>query len=278
MYRLIRFGDLSLVGANQVDDIGSGVTPTSYQALPTGGALDLYGNRQMHPGAVERVRAMRLRVATETADEYLQLLALRGKRDRLYRQMPDGSIHWMYARLVEVSAQRHYEQAQYKLIQDVSLRFVTSSPTWNGRAIGTWYLDTGEYLDNGLLLSMAVDVDGADTEFVLALNPDSAPVRAMRITITNLGLDADMPSFELSRAGGESLDFSAAVDGELILDTGAMQALNGGVDRYDALILGASSDLSAWITLRPGTNTMAVHVPSAAAHGTISFALYEAWY
>jgi hypothetical protein len=179
---------------------------------------------------------------------------------------------------VEVSAQRHYEQAQYKLIQDVSLRFVTSSPTWNGRAIGAWYLDTGEYLDRGLLLSTAIDMDGEDTEFVLALNPDSAPVRAMRITITNLGLDADMPSFELSRAGGESLDFSAAVDGELILDTGAMQALNGGVDRYDALILGASSDLSAWITLQPGTNTMAVHVPSAAAHGTISFALYEAWY
>ena len=88
MYRIIRFGQVDLEYFNQVDSIGSGPTPTAYQTLSDGGALDLYGSMQKHPGAVERTKTLRLKAGTQAEVEtlFFQLLAMRGKRDRLYRR------------------------------------------------------------------------------------------------------------------------------------------------------------------------------------------------
>ena len=104
MYRLISFGLISLEHYDPMDDIGSGETPTSYLSLPEGGAIDNFGSIQKHPGVVERVKTITIyHDSDETAvNLYLQLLALRGKRDRLYRRTITGDIHWMYARLKEV--------------------------------------------------------------------------------------------------------------------------------------------------------------------------------
>ena len=64
MYRIIRFGTQNLEFYNQVDSIGSGNTPTSYQALPEGGAIDNFGNLQKWPGVVDRIKSLRLVAST----------------------------------------------------------------------------------------------------------------------------------------------------------------------------------------------------------------------
>ncbi len=290
MYRLIRFGLQSLVFHNQVDTIGSGATPTAYQQLPEGGALDMYGDQQKHPGTVERAISRRLSMppgASAQADLetlFLRLLALRGTRNRLYREMIGGDIHWQYARLVEVSAERSYEITKYGRIQDISLRFVTQEAFWRGDLGGIWYLDSGEYLDSGLSLDsgQTYPLTTSPTSFTISLGLSAdagrAAVRAVRMGIS-AGV-ASMSAITITRAGGESITFGGAIlaNKTLVIDTGTMQVLNDGVDAYDDLTLSPTADLAAWFALEPGDNPVTVTFTGGGAGKQISFEYYEVWY
>jgi hypothetical protein len=284
MYRLTKFGTLAIEHYNQVDAIGSGATPSAYQTLPEGGALDLFGSQQKHAGNVERVKSMRLSAATEAALEalYFGVLQLRGKRDRLYRRTVSGDIHWQYARLVEVSAQRTYELAKYKLIQDVDLRFVTQEAFWRGDFGGVWTLDAGEYLDTGLAYDSGdvYALSSSPTALTIAIGTDAgrAPTRAVRMTIS-AGASA-MSAITIARTGGESVTFSGTINAnkQLVIDTGTMQVLNDGVDAYADLTLSPTADLAAWFSLLRGSNAITVTFTGGGTGKQIAFQYYEAWY
>ena len=286
MYRLIRFGTINLEYYNQVDTIGSGAAPTVYQALPEGGALDIFGNQQKHPGTVERIKTMRLSVATETelTALYMRLLALRGKRDRLFRRTAAGDIHWIYARLMEVTADRNYELTKYRLIQDVSLRFVTQEAFWRGDLGGQWHLDSGEYLDSGLSFDSgrSYPLTTSPTSFTVATgavnDPGRAAVRAVRIAI-DAG-DVDMSNITVARTGGESLTFAGtiAANKQLIIDAGTMQVTNDGADAYDDLTVAPTADLAVWFALEPGDNDITVTFTGGGPAAKIEFTYYEVWY
>ena len=285
MYRLIRFGTTDLQHYNQVDAIGSGVTPTAYQVLPEGGALDLFGSQQKHPGAVERSKSMRLTSSTEAALEslFFQLLALRGQRDRLYRETSSGDIQWQYARLVEVTAERSYETAKFKRIQDISLRFMTQEAFWRGDLGGVWYFDSGEYFDSGLEFdsSRTYPLTTSPTSFTITVGASAdagrAASRAVRMQIS-AGASA-MSAITIARTGGESITFSGTVLANKILtiDTGTMQVTNDSVDAYDDLALSPTADLAAWFALEPGDNVITVSFTGGGTGKQIDFYYYEAW-
>jgi hypothetical protein len=283
MYRLIRFGLINLEYYNQVDAIGSGSTPTAYQLLPEGGALDLFGSMQKHPGVVERTKSIRLRGATEAELEqlYLQLLAMRGKRDRLYRRTTTGDIHWMYARLVEVSAQRNYEQSKYRLIQDVDLKFIAQEATWRGDYGGVWYFDSGEYFDSGLRFDSGeiYNLDGSPKAITISIGAEVGrmPTRSLQMRIT--AGSAAITSITIARAGGESLSFvgTIAAGKELLIDTGTMQVTNDGDDAYDDLAISPIADLAVWFAFEPGDNDLTITYVGGGTGSTISFQYYEAW-
>ena len=290
MYRLIRFGLQNLVFSNQVETIGSGTTPTAYQPLPEGGALDGYGDQQKHPGAVERTISRRLSMppgASAQADLetlFLRLLALRGTRNRLYRQMITGDIHWQYARLVEVVAERSYEITKFGRIQDIALRFITQEAFWRGDLGGIWYFDSGEYLDSGLSLDsgQAYPLTSSPTAFTvsLGLSADAgrAAVRAVRMGISAGA--SNMSAVTIARAGGESITFSGTIleYKTLVIDTGTMQVLNDSVDAYDDLTLLPTADQAVWFALEPGDNPITVTFTGGGAGAEISFSYYEVWY
>lgn len=284
MYRLIRFGDIDLEHYNQVENIGSGVTPTAYQALPEGGTLDQFGDQQKHPGTVERTKSCRLRGTTEANLEqiYFQLLALRGTRNRLYRRTITGDIHWQYARLVEVSAQRSHELTKYRLIQDIDLRFVTQEIYWRGDLGGLWYLDSGEFLDSGLSFDsgQTYALTTSPTEITVSTSDDigRASVRALRIRVT--AGDAAITSITIARTGGESLTFDGTIlaGDVLVIDTGTMQVTNDGADAYDDLALSPTADLAAWFAFEPGDNDLTVTFTGGGTGSIIDFSYYEAWY
>lgn len=286
MYRLTRFGIIDLQHYNQVDSIGSGSTPTAYQLLPEGGALDLYGSQQKHPGTVERSKSVRLTASTETALEILffQLLALRGKRDRLYRETSTGDIHWQYARLVEVTAERSFEQTKFKRIQDISLRFVTQEAFWRGELGGIWYFDSGEYFDSGLSFDseQTYSLTSSPTNIIVSIGQDTdagrAPIRALRMMVT-AGSSA-ITSITIARTGGESLTFGASIASgdQLIIDTGTMQVTNNGVDEYDNLTISPTADMAAWFSLQPGDNPITVTFTGGGTGSSIDFYYYEVWY
>ncbi len=286
MYRLTRFGSFDLEHYNQVDAIGSGAAPSAYQVLPEGGALDLFGDRQTHPGTVERTISRRLRVSTETGltNLYLQLLALRGKRDRLYRRTTAGEIQWMYARLVEVSAERSYEQTKYRRIQDVSLRFVCQEAFWRGALGGLWYFDSGESFDSGLYFDSGQEYPLTSSPTVITVSAGTsddagrAPVRALRIAIS--AGNAPMSAIAIARTGGESLTFAGpvAANTDLIIDTGTMEVTNNGVDAYNGLTIDPTADMAMWFTLQPGDNEITVAFTGGGAGAKVQFSYYEVWY
>lgn len=283
MYRIIRFGTVSLEHFNQADAIGSGVLPSNYLPLPEGGALDNFGDRQTHPGVVERSISRRLLSSTETGLEtlFMQLLALRGKRDRLYRRTVSGDIHWQYARLVEVTAQRSYEQTRYRLIQDLDLRFFTQEAFWRGDLGGVWYLDSGEYLDSGLAYdsgeTYALDASPKAISISIGTNAGRMATRALQIRVT--AGSAPITSITIARAGGESLTFGASIaaGNVLLIDTGTMQVTNNNVDAYDSLTLSPTADFASWFALEPGSNALTVTYTGGGTGSTIAFQYYEAW-
>ena len=286
MYRLIRFGLISLEHYNQVDVVGSGSTPTSYYPLPEGGAWDNFGSQQKHVGMVERVSSRRLRGSTAAATEqlYFELLAQRGTRNRLYRQTKAGNIHWQFARLVEVTAQRSYEQTKFGdgIIQDIDLRFITQETFWRGSLGGAWYFDSGEYFDSGLSFDSAQSFDliSSPTEITLTTSDDigRATTRALRINI-EAGSSA-ITSITIARTGGESITFSGTIaSGDtLIIDTGTMQVTNDGNDAYDDLTLSPTADLAAWFSLVAGDNEITITYTGGGTGSTIDFSYYEAWF
>lgn len=287
MYRLFRFGNLILersAALNQVENVGSGPTPTNYHPLPEGGALDRYGSRQMAPGVVERVKQARLRADTPEAleDLYFRILALRGKRDKLYRLTTRGDIHWQYARLVEVVAERNYELSRYRMLQDVELRFATQDATWRGTSSWSWTLDAGEVLDTGLDLdrSNRYTLSGSPTVIDLAVgdaaDPGRAPVRAVRILVT--AGSGEMSNITIARTGGESLTWTGTLPaaGQLVIDCGTMQVTATGTPgAYNNLVL-SPTDMGAWFTLQPGSNQITVSYSGSGSR--IEFRYYEAWY
>lgn len=284
MYRLIRFGLINIEHYNQVEDVGSGATPTAYQALPEGGAIDLFGGQQKHPGTVERIKSTRLRGATEAELEtlYFQLMVLRGTRARLYRRTDSGDIHWQYARLKEVTAQRSYELTKYKTIQDVDLRFVSQEAFWRGDLGGTWFFDSGEYFDSGLAFDsgQTYNLVSSPTSITVTTsdNTGRAPVRALRLRVTAGSLA--ITSITIARTGGESLTFGGVIaSGDvLLIDTGTMQVTNDGIDAYDDLTLSPTADMAAWFSLAVGDNPITVTFSGGGTGSTIEFTYYEAWY
>lgn len=284
MYRLIRFGTVSLEHYNQVDTVGTGVTPTAYQALPDGGALDNFGDQQKHPGAVERSISRRLRGTSQANLEslFLQLSALRGTRAKLFRRTVSGDIHWQYARLIELSAQRNYELTQYKLLQDIELRFVTQEATWRGDLGGVWYLDSGEYLDSGLAYdsgeSYALDASPKSINIVIGTDKGRAPIRAVRIKVT--AGNAPITAMTIARSGGESLTFSGtlAAGKSLVIDTGTLQVTNDGNDAYASMVFSPTANMAVWFSLQAGTNALTVTFSGGGTGSTIDFTYYEAWF
>ncbi|HAE59766.1 MAG TPA: hypothetical protein DCG54_09760 [Anaerolineae bacterium] len=283
MYRLIRFGGLTLEHTNQIDDVGSGETPVSYSVLADGGALDNFGAAQKQPGLVDRVAA-RVLTATSVAgltEKYFNLLALRGKRDRLYRRLATGEVQWVWARLVSVNGRRDYQRTQLQRVQDVELHFACQDAFWRGLPVFEWLLDDGYLLDDGLFLDADQQYELTASSCALSVLVSSgfgrAPIRAMAIKVTAPG--SAISNITIARAGGESITFNGTIAANkvLIIDTGTMQVKNDGVDAYNDLVISPTADMASWFSLLPGSNALTITYTGAAG-GSIEFAYHEAWY
>lgn len=288
MYRLIRFGTTDLEYRNQIDTIGSGPTPTSYFNLPEGGAIDGFGAADKNPGMVERVKQMQLSASTDLAlaNLFYGLMALRGKRDKLFRRTSQGDYQWQYARLTEIVASRDYQFTRYQWIQDVELHFACQEAFWRGVNRGLWTLDSGVHLDSayaldtaGELYALAASPASVTVTGGAAANAGRAAVRSMQIIIS--AGNAAMSNITIARAGGESLAYTGTIPsgGKLTIDTGTSQVSCTGVSgAYANLSFTPSADMAAWFTLAPGSNAITVTYTGGGTGKTIEFVFSEAWY
>ncbi len=287
MYRLIRFGTIELEYANQVDKVGLGPTPVSYFSLPEGGALDGFGSMQKFQGTTERTKSVRLVADNEQdlSDIYFRLLSMVGKRDKLYRRLVSGLEHYVYARLVEVTASRTYELTRYRMIQDVDLRFVCQETFWKGAYHGVWNLDSGIRLDAGYTLDSpsSFTLEDSPEEMNISVgstdDPGRAPVRSVKIVV--LAGDAEMSNVVIEREDGERLEYTGTIPaaGALEINCGTMQVSCSGTENaYDNLAFGEEADMTTWFSLLPGDNAITVGFTGGGSGASIEFTFYEAWY
>lgn len=286
MYRLIRFGTTNLEYNNQVDDISSGETPTSYFELPEGGALDGFGGNDKSPTVVERIKTFTLSGRTEAAvaAAFYGLIALRGKRDKLYRRTGEGKYHWQWARCKVIPASRNYQRTQFKWLQDMEMHFLCQDASWRGLFRGYWTLADGVRLDTGYALGTGERYDLATSPATITLtngaatDPGRAPVRSMQI-IVSPG-DTAITAITIARAGGESLTYTGTIPsgGELVIKTSTQQvSCSGESSPYDLLNFAPTADMTAWITLQPGPNVITITYTGGGAGKSIEFIFNEAW-
>jgi hypothetical protein len=288
MYRLSRFGDVTLPTTNQVDDVGSGETPTAFHPLPGGGALDMLGNAKMYPAVVSRSKQVRIAAssASNLQSTYLELMALVGSRNRLYRELPDGTTHWQYARLKAVQASRDYQLAQYKRLQDLTIVFETMEATWRGDRVGVWFFDEEppilfdedppyEFDDDG-----GAKVSLTSSPTVFDENPGgNAPVRNL-VWLVYAGSDATMSNITIKRTNGEQISFNGTIpiDGVLKINLGTMQVYNVHTEAYDDLTLDDGADGDAWFQLLADTdNEITVTFTGGGTGAYIMPCYYKSW-
>lgn len=287
MYRLIRFGVTDLEYRNQIDTIGTGPTPASYFNLPEGGAIDGFGSADKNPGMVERVKQMQLSASTDLglANLFYGLMALRGKRDKLYRRTSQGDYHWQYARLTEIIASRDYQLTRYQWIQDVELHFACQDAFWRGRNRHSWTLNSGVRLNSGYSLNplpvYALTTSPAAITVTVGATTDAgrAAVRSMQI-IVSAGASA-MSDVTIARTGGESLTYAGTIPsgGQLIINTGTMQVSCTGVSgAYVNLTFTPAADMAAWFTLQPGSNAITITYTGGGSGKAIEFIFNDIWY
>ncbi len=272
IYKLSSFGNISLVGFEETDSMGTGRAPTSYFRMPGGGAIDNFGTQQTFPGQVARDKNVIFAQSTNILlqSKINQLTKLRGVRDKLYRLNVEGGKEFVYARLAHVGIPRKTLNSRDRInvTQSLSLAFVMESDEWQGILQGEWFLNDGEYLNDILELNSGLvhiatgSPETFDIEIVDTATESGLIVRSMQIIVkapVGTGYTQFLPVHDDT---GESFSFNAVVaaDEEVIVNTGNFTVLHEGADAYDNLaVVDVGDNPHSWFSLYPGVNPITVH-------------------
>lgn len=289
--------DLSAIYSGE-DDAPAGPAYGAYTDSPGGGAHDGYGSTQSSSGQIALRKSGEI-IATTRADLLERrdaLRAMKGQHGKLYAEMDDETVRWVYARCDLVSMPR---SADMTLYQGVDIAWTQKSAVWNGNYNGGsgWLLDGSVALDSGRYLD-----EGSDNEFILTAgtntltltNNGNAPVTNIQILvtvpttgaggadITGLGiLSPYSPDqiYDFSVNGAPFLAASALVANNAEIDTGvrSVYRYDGVTESYALLGFNADHKSSDWLVLEPGTNEVAVVLSGGGTGTTIKFTYYDGW-
>lgn len=253
-YRIYKFGSTTLPSTRIAGTFGTGADIGS--VLPTvGGAHDTFGTldtRIRTPYDV--VYSCWIRDTEENTQTALKAWqALRGTRAKLYRLNEyDSTEHWSYARLMQVRAPWQYQR---KTMQPLDLQFQLLTPWYEDATEGTpWYLDAGEYLDDGLYLDESgaltytlSEGSGVANELDI-LNAGNAQTHYISVSITAgtdaiTAVDITMPYTRVTWSG------TVASGNALVIDGRSRTVTNDGTDAYSGFALHSSHASDHWFCL-----------------------------
>ena len=282
-YILERFGTVTLPFLNPVGDAGTGPSRNPLVEVP-GGWFDALGGEQAPRAQTTITKKGTITAATAAAlqSTFAALRAMRGKRDKLYRRQPDGTVEWTRARLMQIAGEKIYRQKNIYI--DLDLTFLMIDPIWYGASHGDgWLLDSGEYLDVGLMLDendTLFDITaGAVTPIVLN-NGGNAAVRNIILTLAHSGGGNIEQLSVVNATNGSYFAWSNNLPAgdDLVIDCGAMSVEADGVDAYAYFVLHATHSITEWLRLEPGDNSLTVTVGGATATGiTLAFDYSDGW-
>lgn len=276
--RLTQFGTYTLPLYNKRDQVGTGDTGGNLITLVTGASYDHYGNETAPEAANTITTSFEIIDTTATAVQTARdaIRALAGLKRRLWAQMPDGTLRFVWARLSRVRMERRREYIYY---QPVELTFEIAQPGWNGQGYDApWYLDTGEYLDSGLFLYLSGR--WMPTSSPASLSASNGGNR----TVTNAVLTVTAGSDTISNirvvCGSCDWTWSGTVLATKVLaiDCGARSIINNGADAYDSLTLNAGHTVADWLQIASGGSTLTVtYTGNSSDTATFDLTYYDGW-
>ena len=280
-YKYFRFGASQILpGLNISQEIGTGEARIDAIDAPRGGAFDSLGRETASRGGYS------LRVSgtitppigggpAELTRYYDALRACLGRRDKLWRRGGDGSFHWAWARLVSIEAVR---EATFQNKQEMSLVFYIFSALWQGTLHGSWRLDDGNALNDGLTLDTDLIYPLAETVTPIPIvNNGNALVRDFEIAVT--AQSSPITRVRIEKPGETSLVWNGnlQVGNSLVVDFGAMSITNSGVDAYAGLTLTSEHKIDDWMRLDPGVNIVTLTRAGGGPGCSATVVNYDGW-
>lgn len=263
-YALTEFDGLSLPAykeLGQSDDLGTGVALTSYSRTPGGQYYDNYGSSVSPLGQDPIIKESRL-IETSTANLLTALDALRakkGKRGVLKATHHNGTVRWIYARLIDID---HPALRGNIRTADVRLEFMPEGGFWFANSQSSY--------------TATLTATGGGNQDVVVANAGNVNVTDLTITVT-AGTSTITNLVITNTTIGDSLTYAAtiATTKALVVDVGAMSILNDGANGYAQL---TPSNKANWLYLQPGNNTIRFTVTGNATANATYLITYYATY
>lgn len=259
MYKFESFAGVTLPQAEFNTDISPGQARTN-NITGGGSGYDGWGSDDApvrYPFAVQHrgvVVASTLATMRSTIDD---LRALIGRQAPLYRRaLDDNTIHWAWARLINVQEQR---QPLQMFAQPLTFRFDVWSQ-WHGT-----HHDTSTTLDTS-------------PKDIVYANSGNAPVTDFIITVT--AGSADITLLTVSKPYGSVswyYDATIAAGESLVFNTASWSVLNDGDADIAHLHRNAVHAITPWMRLISGNNTVRVAITGGSTDSTIVLDYYDGW-
>ena len=304
MYYITRFGSYNFLQntGNFVDSVASGGSFPSLTRTPD--AWYDFRHETQAPRDISQIQLRKLvyaaPCATSAANVYRDLLAKRGKRDRLFRTWKDTpfSQEWVWARLDNIGGVEaiHANNARLFTLSDIALTMV--SPYWYGQGWGDLEYSTIPYYEGQTLSASQAASDvtfnfgATGTQNVQITNRGNRDVLAVEVDLINGAVSASNYTIAITnttdadKEHGWSYDATSGTGNPI--GSGAFVTVNGGnrtvredtgptvVSTYSEFTrIGANEQ---FLVLYPGVNDIEIVVTGI---GTVDldvvFNYFDAW-
>lgn len=278
-YQITQFGDL-IFATNESDInarhyIGSGPSYARTFALSGGGAFNAFSGRRAPIGPVSIPYEGEIVVTSGTIwDAYIELLALVGTVDQLYRAVPGSlSDQWVYAKMEWVDADWEPEASLWLPFKTEWSRI---SPYWNGDGHGrNSGSPTTDYKTTINTSPKTVTVQNDGNREATGVVLDIAnPVGAAAITVIDLNcVDG---GWHLTWTG------SLAANQTLSIDTRDRSVLKASADAYSGFAYGVNHATDYWALIpTPDPTDIVITITGGSVGGaqspTIQVSFMDAW-
>lgn len=301
MYYITRFGSYNFLDGtgNFVDSVASGGSYPSLTRTPDSWydfRHDTQAPRDISPLPLRKVVYSSL-CATNAADVYRDLLAKRGRRDRVFRTWKDQPFRqeWMWARLEDIGGVENVKANNSRLFVLSDINIIMVSPYWYGQGWGDVDYTVIPYYEGQTLTvgqaasDVTFTIGATGTQTVQLLNRGNRDVLAVEVDMINLAIPSTNCTIEITnttdvdKVHGWEYDATSGTGDPI--PSGAYVTVNGGNRTVrkngttpiyrEFTRVGANEQ---FLTLYPGVNDIEIAVTGVGSLNLdIVFNYFDAW-
>jgi hypothetical protein len=261
-YYITAFDGLTLPTAKPLHDISSDESMDMGIQVAGGGYYDANGtdraNAKLHPIRVKALLTAATAGALSTA--YDAIKAKRGKYGTITMTPGGGTVtRTRMGRMLDVNADNEPGQITYT---PIDITFMPTKRGWDG----TFHNDSFNLTTSPGTVTFANNGNRRTTDAVITIYAGA------NITSAIFSLSNNPYSCVFQWSGG-----TVATGQSLVIDCGALTALNNGVDAWSQLSRLAQHQVDELLRLEPGNNSIVVTLTGGGTVSSVNFAHSDGW-